>query len=106
MIILITAITLVAPPLVGRPGRSTLCSMGSDMLRFTADRRETAQIFSGFGQQPVPKGCNLGESRCGLGADDPVRLGYRQSQGERPYEAPAEEIPSRQRGAGEPDALA
>src|SRR5829696_10553995 len=66
---------------------------------------QSARVIACLGQQPITEQGDLGEHGRRLGAYDPITLGQRQSGREWPHEAPVDEIPSRECGSGERNAL-
>lgn len=67
---------------------------------------QAAHIIGCLRQQPLAEHCDFGKRRSRLRADDPIRLGNSQRNIDWPYKTTVDEISSRQRGAGERNALA
>jgi hypothetical protein len=67
---------------------------------------ELPRILGGFRQEPIAECHDFRQLGDGFRADDPVREGHRHCDVERTHEAAADQIPGRERGAGEGDTLA
>ena len=80
-------------------------SLRSHLDHSRTESFQAAHIIGCLRQQPLAEHCDFGKRRSRLRADDPVRLGNSRNI-DWPYKTTVDGIPSRQRSAGERNALA